>query len=169
MALLERAMRWIAAVCLLAVMTIVFADVGARYFLNSPLTWSYDLIGMYLMPTLFYFVLSDTLAGQHHVAVDLLRPHMAPWFARCVELVGSAAMAAVFIAIGWIYLQSGWEKYRTDALVLSVGQWPAWIPDAIVVVGAFSISLRLIGRAVGHALSLLLRRPLIELPTVEQH
>jgi TRAP-type C4-dicarboxylate transport system permease small subunit len=87
---------------------------------------------------------------------------------RAIEVLGSAAMAAVFMTIGWIYLQSGWHKYSTDALVLSVGQWPAWIPDAIVVVGTFSIAIRLVGRAVGHALSLLLRRPLLELrPPVE--
>jgi TRAP-type C4-dicarboxylate transport system permease small subunit len=103
------------------------------------------------------------------VSVDLLRARMAPWLIRSVELLGNAAMATVFIAIGWIYLQSGWDKFRTDAMVLSVGQWPAWIPDAIVVVGALSISLRLLGRTIGHALSLLLRQPLIELPTSVKH
>jgi len=169
MAWLERAMRFIAAVCLIAVMAIVFTDVGARYVANAPLSWSYDLIGMYLMPMLFYLALSDTLAAEHHVAVDLLRPHMPTWLIRAVELFGSAAMAAVFLLIGWIYLQSSWEKYETHALVLSVGQWPAWIPDAIVVVGAFSIALRLVGRAVGHAASLLLGRALIALPTSVEH
>lgn len=166
---LERVMRWVAAACLLTVMAIVFADVGARYAFNAPLSWSYDLIGMYLMPALFYLALSDTLAGEHHVSVDLLRPRMPPWLIRSIELLGSAAMAAVFVGIGWIYLQSGLDKFRTDAMVLSVGQWPAWIPDALVVVGAFSISLRLLGRAIGHGLSLLLRQSLIDLPTSVEH
>jgi TRAP-type C4-dicarboxylate transport system permease small subunit len=167
MDLLDRAMRLVAAACLLAIMVIVFFDVGARYLVNAPLSWSYDLIGMYLMPVLFYFTLSDTLADHHHVAVDLLRPKMAPWLARTIEIVGGAAMAAVIFAIASIYLGSASEKFRTNALVLSVGQWPAWIPDAIVVVGAASLGLRLSARAVGHALSLLLGRSLVELPRSE--
>jgi TRAP-type C4-dicarboxylate transport system permease small subunit len=165
MAQIERVLRVVAAVCLLAVMLIVFADVLARYVANAPLAWSYDLIGMYLMPALFYLALSDTLADHHHVAVDLLRPRMPAWLTRSVEVLGNAATAALFLVITAIYLGTALEKFRTDALVLSVGQWPAWIPDAIVALGALVISLRLIGRAVGHALSLLLRRALIELPT----
>ena len=165
---LEAAMRLVAAGCLLAVMVIVFVDVGARYLANAPLSFSYDLIGMYLMPTLFYFALSDTLAGHHHVSVDLLRPRMAPWLVRGVEVAGCAAMAAVMLFIAWIYGQSAWTKYVTKALVLSVGQWPAWIPDAIVVIGAVSIGLRLAGRAIGHALSLALGRPVVDLPRAEE-
>ncbi len=164
---LDHAMRFVAALSLLAIMVIVFVDVGARYFVNAPLSWSYDLIGMYLMPLLFYFALSDTLASHHHVAVDLLRVHMATWLARTIEIVGSAAMAAVALTIAWIYFGSAWTKYRTDALVLSVGEWPAWIPDAIVVVGMVSLGLRLAGRAIGHTLSLALGRSLVELPRVE--
>lgn len=164
---LDRAMRLVAAACLLAIMAIVFFDVGARYLVNAPLSWSYDLIGMYLMPMLFYFALSDTLAHHHHVAVDLLRPRMTPFVARTIEILGSAAMAAVIFTIAWIYLGSAWTKYETKALVLSVGQWPAWIPDAIVVVGAVSLGLRLGGRAIGHALSLALGRSFVELPREE--
>ncbi len=160
----ERLSRFVAVACLLAVMCIVFTDVAARYLINAPLTWSYDLIGMYLMPALFYLALSDTLAAHHHVSVDLLRPHMPRWLVRLFELFGSAAMAGVFLLIVQIYRQSAWEKFHTDAMVLSSMQWPAWIPDAIVVVGAATISLRLLGRAVGHLFSLASGREFVELP-----
>ena len=160
----ERVSRLVAVACLLAVMFIVFTDVAARYLIHSPLTWSYDLIGMYLMPALFYLALSDTLAAHHHVSVDLLRPHMPRWLVRVFESFGSAAMAAVFLLIVHVYAQSAWEKLHTHALVLSSMQWPAWIPDAIVVVGTLTISLRLIGRAVGHLLSLVTGRELVEIP-----
>ena len=160
----ERVSRFIAVACLLAVMFIVFTDVAARYLIHSPLAWSYDLIGMYLMPALFYLALSDTLAAHHHVSVDLLRPHMPRWLLRLFEIIGSAAMAGVFMLIVWIYVQSGWEKFHTDAMVLSSIQWPAWVPDAIVTVGALTITLRLLGRTVGHLLSLASGRDLVALP-----
>ena len=164
----ERISRFVAVVCLMAVMLIVFTDVAARYLIHAPLPWSYDLIGMYLMPALFYLALSDTLAAHHHVAVDLLRPHMPRWLARSFEAFGSSAMAAVFLLIVQIYGQSSWEKFESDAMVLSSIQWPAWIPDAIVVVGTLTISLRLVGRAVGHLLSLATGREFVEVPVAAE-
>ena len=71
---IEAALERIAAVCLMAAMLIMFSDVGARYLFSKPFSWSYELIGMYLMPTLFYFALSSPLAAHDHVAVDMLRP-----------------------------------------------------------------------------------------------
>ncbi len=164
MAQFERVSRFVAAACLVAVMLIVFTDVAARYAVRAPLAWSYDVIGMYLMPALFYLALSDTLAAEHHIAVDLLRPRMPVWLQRLAEIIGNAGTAAVFLLIAWIYSASAWDKYVSDAQVMSVAQWPAWIPDAIVVLGAVTISLRLIGRAVGHAVSLATGRAWIELP-----
>lgn len=162
---LERVSRFIAALCLLAVMGIVFADVAARYLFRAPLIWSFDLIGIYLMPALFYLSLSDTLAAHHHVAVDLLRPRMPRWLIHFFEFAGSAAAAVVFLLILRIYWGSTAEKLHSDALILSSRQWPAWIADAFVVVGAATIALRLAGRAAGHLLSLVLGRDIVEPPS----
>lgn len=161
---IESVLRTVAAGCLLIVMVIVFVDVGARYLVNAPLAWSYELIGMYLMPALFYLALSDTLAENHHVAVDLLRPRMAPWLVRTIEIIGNAGTLAVFLLVAWIFLQQAVHAFRTGAVTMGVVEWPAWIPAALVVVGTLAICLRLAGRVVGHALSLVAGRPLIDLP-----
>jgi TRAP-type C4-dicarboxylate transport system permease small subunit len=162
----EFVLATVAAVCLLAVMCIVFVDVGARYFLNAPLAWSYELIGMYLMPALFYLALSDTLADHHHIAVDLLRSRMPDWLIRVIEIVGCGAMCALFALMVWIHLQSTVHDLATGAVTMGVIEWPAWIPAALVVVGSSAIALRLLGRAVGHAVSLATGRPLIALPAI---
>lgn len=166
---LEIALRTVGAACLLAVMLIVFVDVGARYLFNAPLAWSYELIGMYLMPALFYFALSDTLAEHHHISVDLLRPRMPRWLIRVVEIVGSGAMAAVFAAILWIYANAAVADFARGAVTMGVIEWPAWVPSAIAAVGAATICLRLVGRVVGHAASLFSGRPMIELPASVEH
>ena len=161
----EKVSRTLAAACLIAVMLIVFTDVAARYLAHSPLAWSYDVIGMYLMPALFYLALSDTLAAEHHIAVDLLRPRMPQWLRRVTEVVGNGAAAAVFLLIAWIYGASALDNYASGARVMNAVQWPSWIPEAIVVLGAFTISLRLLGRTIGHATSLVSGRSVIELPS----
>lgn len=164
MAAIERVLRAVSVACLLSVMAIVFCDVGARYLMNAPFPWSYELIGMYLMPALFYFAVSDTLASEHHISVDLLRRRMPRWLVRVFEVVGCAAMAAVFAVIVAIFSASSLEKLRAGAVVMGVAEWPSWIPDAIVALGGAAIALRLAGRAIGHALSLATGRELIALP-----
>ena len=58
---MERVCSGLAAAMLLAIMLIATLDVAMRYFLNSPLGWSYDLISLYLMAGMFFLAMSSTL------------------------------------------------------------------------------------------------------------
>lgn len=168
MSAIERVLRTIAAACLLAVMLIIFCDVFARYLFNAPIEWTYELVSMYLMPALFYFAVSDTLAEDHHIAVDLLSPYIPVPLRRVVEVLGGGAMAAVFGWIAWIFWSSAVANYRSGAVVMGTIEWPTWIPETIVMVGAASIGLRLAGRVIGHLASLVTGRPLLDLPRPAQ-
>src|ERR1700754_1410215 len=57
----ERPAALLSAFILFAVMLIVAVDVAMRYVFNSPFAWSHDVISLYLLPALFYIVLSRTL------------------------------------------------------------------------------------------------------------
>lgn len=161
---IERVLRTIAAGCLMAVMLVIFCDVFARYVFNAPLVWTYELVGMYLMPALFYFAVSDTLAVHHHIAVDLLTPWIPVRLQRLVQVFASAAMAAIFAWIVWIFAQSALADLRSGAVVMGAIEWPTWVPEFIVVVGATAILLRLLGRVIGHLAALLSGKPVIDLP-----
>ncbi|HEX2059972.1 MAG TPA: TRAP transporter small permease subunit, partial [Thermoanaerobaculia bacterium] len=60
----EKAGITVAGIFMFAIMLVVVTDVVLRYFVNAPLSWSYELISLYLMVGLFFFSLSDALA--HH-------------------------------------------------------------------------------------------------------
>lgn len=164
---IERVLRSIAAACLMAVMLVIFCDVFARYLFNAPLLWTYELVGMYLMPALFYFAVSDTLAVHHHIAVDLLTPWIPTRVRRLVEAVASGAMAAIFGWIVWIFAESALANLRSGAVVMGAIEWPTWVQEFVVVVGASAIMLRLLGRVVGHLASLATGKPVIDLPRTE--
>lgn len=161
---IERVLRTVAAACLLAVMLLVFCDVLARYLFQSPLIVTYELVGMYLMPAIFYFALSDTLADHHHIAVDLLVPRIPAPTRRVIEALASALMATLFVWIVWIFAPSALANFRGNAVVMGALEWPTWIPDAIVVIGATTMAMRLYGRAVAHLASLVTGKSLIGLP-----
>jgi TRAP-type C4-dicarboxylate transport system permease small subunit len=135
-------------------MAIVFTDVGSRYLFSKPYAWSYELIGMYLMPAMFYFALPAAYSHGHHVCVDLLRGRMPPALINVFESIGCAATASVFGLIAWIFQASAREKFFADAVVMGVREWPSWIPDAFVALGSLAIALRLLARTLAHGLAL---------------
>jgi TRAP-type C4-dicarboxylate transport system permease small subunit len=75
---LESVVSLAAVAALFAIMLIVVADVFMRYVLNSPFAWAYDLVGLYLLATVFFLSLSSTFAAHAHVSVDLLMHRLGP-------------------------------------------------------------------------------------------
>ena len=67
----ETALVALSGVALAVIMVVVVADVLLRYVARSPLGWSYDLIGSYLMVAVFFLALSDTLHHHGHIAIDI--------------------------------------------------------------------------------------------------
>jgi TRAP-type C4-dicarboxylate transport system permease small subunit len=59
LAVIERTLTMIATACLFVIMGLVVADVFMRYVLNRPFSFTYDLIGVYLLAAVFFLTLSD--------------------------------------------------------------------------------------------------------------
>lgn len=144
MTMLERAGAWIAGAAIFLVMMIVVVDVGRRYLLNKPLPWSYDLIAIYLLPLLFFPVLSDTFRLNHHVSVDILYLRMGRTWQRLCRLLTTLAATIVFVSIAWLALGKTAKSYANGEVLAGVVAWPTWIPPAILAVGFGLLILRLV-------------------------
>src|SRR5690625_4831104 len=70
--LLDRILVGLACFALFIIMFFVFFDVLSRYLFNAPFSWSYTLIGFYLMTTVFFFAISDGFRYHAHVKIDFL-------------------------------------------------------------------------------------------------
>ena len=98
LAVIERAVTAVAATLSIAIMLIVTCDVALRYLFNSPLTWAYDLISLYLMAAVFFLVLGDAhragaplaAAGEPMDPDDLVTLHMPLARAEADEIVAHA-------------------------------------------------------------------------------
>jgi TRAP-type C4-dicarboxylate transport system permease small subunit len=159
----------IAAASLFLIMLVVVLDVIMRYGFNSPLSWSYELIAMYLMVIVFFFALSNTLEDNAHIAVDILHIKMQPRARHGCLAVGYWLSLCVFILILWTAAQETWISYINREVTDGLIQWPTWLSWLSVPVGIALLILRIAFRAVGHTLSGLSGRSVIDLPLVSGH
>jgi TRAP-type C4-dicarboxylate transport system permease small subunit len=164
--MLERLCAGIATLALLATMLLVTLDVFMRYALNRPFSFTYDLIGMYLLAVVFFFTLSDALREHEHVSVDILVQHFPPAGRRLSELVTSVTGLAVFCLVAWL----GWtrmvDSYRAHDVVVGAILWPTWLSIAPVPLGSGIMAVRLALQLIGNLCSLLTGKDLYPLPPI---
>ena len=141
---LESIWMAVASVALFAVMVIVFCDVGMRYFFNSPLAWSYDLISLYLMVALFFLTLSSTQASNHHVRVDIIFRHVPPHARHVMELIGYILTAVVMIGIVYQGSIKFWGNLQAGDVVAGAIPWPTWATVVFIPLGVGLLLLRLV-------------------------
>ena len=126
-------------IALAAAITVVMAvsitySVFLRYVLNTPQTWTDELMG-YLMVAVVMFGLGETVRRGDHIAVDLLTGRLGPrgqMLARIWALVAMIVVAAVL-------LERSWDMVAFSRMVdlLSDGYlaMPIWIPQSSLLFG----------------------------------
>lgn len=149
----------IAAAAIFAVMAIVTADVALRYLLNAPLPWSYDLIGLYLVPLMFFFVLSLTFSSNHHIAVDIVYLRMSAGMRRFCRLIIALISLMVFVPITWLAALGTISRLEGSEVISGTILWPTWIPEAFMLIGCVLLCLRLAADAVALLFALLSGSP----------
>lgn len=161
---LETGLVVLSGVSIGAIMLIVVLDVIMRYAVASPLGWPYDVIGHYLMVAVFFLALSDTLHHHGHIALDIFS-HRIPHQPRHLLLgLGFGAATVVMALIAWqaaIRLQDAYAGGDFISMTVPTPTWPTY---AIVVVGSTLMTLRCLGRTVGHVASLVTGRDLADTP-----
>jgi TRAP-type C4-dicarboxylate transport system permease small subunit len=152
--LLETAAGIIAALAIFAIMAIVTVDVVLRYLFNAPLVWSYDLIGIFLVPLMFFFAVSLTFSSNHHIAVDIVYLRMSPATRRVARLAIAVLALAVFAPIAWLAAVGTLAKFQADEAISGTILWPTWIPSAFMFVGCLLLCLRFLGDAIALLIAL---------------
>lgn len=151
---IQKVFDWVAAGALIAIMCVVFCDVILRYLLNSPLSWAYDLIGIYLVASVFYFSLSGAYSAGAHVNVDILQQKL-PWAAiQVTEVVSCAVGIVVFALIAYVGALRAVEAFQLGDVLSGAIAWPTWPALAIVPLGCALLTLRLTLRLAAHLINL---------------
>lgn len=164
LAAIERVMTVIAVTCMFVIMLLVVADVFMRYALNRPFSFTYDLIGLYLVAGVFFLTLSDALREHVHVGVDVLVPRFSPAGRRLSEIVTALTGLFVFVLLCWVGFDRALDNFQQNDVLAGAIPWPTWISAALVPFGCGVLVLRLLLQLCGHVASLFTGRDLYPLP-----
>ena len=170
----ETALAQLSALAMFLIMLVVVADVALRYLFASPLSFSYDLISMYLVVIVFYFAMPDTLHRHGHIAIDFFHPWMPARMRFAGEAFGYAAGTVVIALIAWKLSGRAWTAFVRNEVPATTIPWPIWLSILPAAIGSWLFAARCLYRCVGHLASLAAGRALVELPpppitaTVEQ-
>lgn len=138
----ERLAMWVACVAMVAMMLLIVTDVVARYFLRAPLSWSFDLISLYLMPVAFFMALADTLHKGQHIGVDLVVNTVPKRASYAMYALGMILSLVVFAGFSWSAAVISWEDFKAGSVTSGLIPWPTWIYSAVMFLGCFLLLLR---------------------------
>lgn len=142
-AAVEKAFLYLTGLGLMFIMLVIVVDVVMRYLFSAPLSWSYDLIGMYLVTLVFFLALADTFRRGGHIKVDLFESLRGTKLFAVAEILGYCASLVFFALILKQMLESGAEGMLAGDVVDGAIPWPTWPPYLIAALGAALLMIRI--------------------------
>jgi len=152
---IESATDAIAAAALFLTMAIVCGEVVARYLLNAPLAWAFDVLTLYVVPAVFFFGLPGSYSKGAHIAVDVLVQKLTPLPAAITLLLGRVGGIALFSALVWFSGEFALENLRNGDTHTGVIVFLVWPSSMLVPLGCALVLIRMLSQLPGDILSLL--------------
>lgn len=133
-----------AGMAMVVMLGCVTVDVLLRYTLNSPLSWSYDLVSMYLLPAIVFLPLAVVQKRRHHVNVDILYLKFSPRWQAVATMASLVASGAVVGVIATLAGQEAARSFAQNEVISGPIAWPAWIGNAVLAVGGLIFVARVL-------------------------
>jgi TRAP-type C4-dicarboxylate transport system permease small subunit len=140
---IENVLTSLALISTFIMVCLTTADAGGRYFLNRPITGSYEVTERYLMVASIFLALCYTYREGAHVRVTFLVDHLP----NQVKLF-TCYFAQIFSILFGVFLILATVphtiKIIADGLTLSIMDIPLGPAHVMVPVGLFFMSLRML-------------------------
>lgn len=142
--LIEKAVISLSGVCLTIIMLLITVDVVMRYVFSSPLSWSFDLISLYLATLLFFAAVSDTFRRGSHVKIDLFDKVGSVRIRAAMETIGFVASLLLFFLMFKLGIEDGIDSFTKGHVIAGAIHWPTWIPYIVAAMGYGLLSIRIV-------------------------
>jgi len=144
-AALSRASAALGALLVIATVALVTYSVVMRYLLNTPQTWTDELVGYFLVYIVMLGV-SEALRHDEHIAVDLISGRLGSRGRLATEIWGMVVVIAVSGAL--LISSYGMVAFSHKVGLISDGyvEAPMWIPQLALPIGYGLLILSAVNR-----------------------
>ncbi|MDR1827758.1 MAG: TRAP transporter small permease [Methylobacteriaceae bacterium] len=97
---LDKLLFWACSGLMLAMVTLIFAQVIARYVFTNSLTWSEEL-GRFIFVWMSFIGMAVAFRADRHVALDLLLRHLGPAKQRLLNTFNNLCILVFALAVAW--------------------------------------------------------------------
>lgn len=130
---LSKALVFVGAMCLAAMMFLMVSDVVMRYFFDKPIRGAFDLTE-YMMAVVFSFGLPYCIINKNHIKVDILMERFSEKAQTVINMLLTPVSLVIFSLIAWQSILS--TKIQFDShIVSSVLEIPRYPFLALVFLG----------------------------------
>lgn len=141
---LENLLSFVAGFCVFVMMVLVSADVISRYALHAPLTFQFDFTTHYLMVIVGVLALSWGERNGAMIRIKAVTTLLPEQWHCPLYAMNNLVAAAVFGAMTYASAKRTYETFHDGDVLFGVIDWPVWLSQIWVPIGAGVLTLRLI-------------------------
>ncbi|MBK1783934.1 TRAP transporter small permease [Prauserella cavernicola] len=143
----ERVGLTIAAGALLTMTVLMVVETAMRYFVGSPLGWSFGFIQDYLLPGYFFLALAYTVRSGAHVTIDVVYQRCPAGVRTAMTVIARVLMlgfSALLLWAGLLTTHEAWSAHDIPPPGGSEFSIPTWTWHVLVPIGAVLLTARLL-------------------------
>jgi TRAP-type C4-dicarboxylate transport system permease small subunit len=141
--LIDRTLFFLACLSGVAILVLQLAEIGAR-LLGGSVVFSSDATG-FLMAVMMFLALPEVTRLKEHITADFVVLMMGPKMRRIIEHLIAPLFSALYVAIITYLLYALMRDSFVDGVRSEgVTRLPIFIPQAIMLVGAIMMLVRLV-------------------------
>jgi TRAP-type C4-dicarboxylate transport system permease small subunit len=144
--IVDLALSRIAAFTILAVMVLIVCDVFGRYLFSRPLPWVYDIVSIYVVNLVLYFLASEVLRTRSNIELDLHVRFLPRRLWSVLQAVAWLLVATVLALAAWRATISMAESLAIGEVHPGLYEWPVWAEKAVVATGLLLVVCRILVR-----------------------
>lgn len=141
-AALERAMAYLSAATVVAMMLLTTADVVLRYTLNRPIQDSFEL-SQFMLVGLVFLGIPYLQSIRGHVTVEFITNRLSATTRRFWGIVGHAIGLFAFAVVTWRTAHFAWQAWETGDFTMGIIQYPLWPAKSVIPLGTGLLCIRL--------------------------
>lgn len=146
----EQAIANLGLVGLAIMMVVITGNAVARYLFDSPITGTYEIVELYLMPMAIFLTAAYLQRNGGNINVDIVYDRLPDDVQLFIDLIGRVAALVIFTVIAFSAGTEFWSGYVQGLRSVGVISFPIYLSWLVMALGLFALAIRLVFQIVSN-------------------